>query len=363
VTTGSLVEENFMRSLSKASRGVTPRLAFTLIELLVVIAIIAILISLLIPAVQKVREQAARTTCENNIKQIGLACHNYLGAKGSFPPAVFLGGNAASAGNNVASSYRTPQFGPGWAVHLLPYVEHSDLYDAAQIEKCITTDAADQTWRNVRNATIASFLCPADVYNVLGPCSLNGGDWARGNYAANCGGNWLYATIGGKAGVNGGPFAINWGARIKNITDGTSSTILINEVRTGLNDKDRRGCWAMGLGGASLTAAADIGDCTQPNDANEYSDDIEDCNQVRTALGLGNTGMGLLHMGCSNDNLPNNWPNWQANARSMHPGGVNACFCDGSVRMIHNDISQTVWGYILSRDDGMDVPPDFGILP
>jgi len=131
---------------------------------------------------------------------------------------------------------------------------------------------------------------------------------------------------------------------------------LFNELRVGLNDVDRRGTWAMGLAGASLTAANAIGDCTVPNDRNEYSDDIENCNNVRQRLGTGNTGLGAIRMGCSNDNLPNNWPNWQAQARSLHPGGVQACFGDGSVRTIPNTIAQSVWYLLNSREDGKTIP-------
>jgi prepilin-type processing-associated H-X9-DG protein len=67
---------------------------------------------------------------------------------------------------------------------------------------------------------------------------------------------------------------------------------------------------------------------------------------------VGNTGWGKIQMGCSNDNLPTNWPNWQAQARSRHMGGVNSCFCDGSVRFIRNDVPQSVWFQMNSRDDG-----------
>src|SRR5205823_10797191 len=119
----------------------------------------------------------------------------------------------------------------------------------------------------------------------------------------------------------------------------------------GLNDKDRRGCWAMGVAGASVTAANAIGDCTTPNDANEYSDDIEDCTLARSAGGFPQTsGMGVTKMGCSNDNLPRNWPNWQAQARSLHSGGVNATFADGSVRFIRDDITQGLWFMVNSRN-------------
>ena len=106
-----------------------------------------------------------------------------------------------------------------------------------------------------------------------------------------------------------------------------------------------------------VTAAMAMGDAMGPNDSREYSDDIEDCNLVRSDLGVGNTGLGAIQMGCSNDNRPRNWPNWQAQARSRHPGGVNVCFCDGSVHFIANTVTQDVWFYINARDDGVVIKP------
>src|SRR5262245_3703034 len=106
------------------------RRAFTLIELLVVIAIIAILIGLLLPAVQKVRESAARLKCQNNIKQLGLGVHNYHDANGKFPPAVQIAAPPPNGTNNMLSTYRTPGFGPNWAVFILPYVEQDNLFKA-----------------------------------------------------------------------------------------------------------------------------------------------------------------------------------------------------------------------------------------
>jgi prepilin-type N-terminal cleavage/methylation domain-containing protein/prepilin-type processing-associated H-X9-DG protein len=343
-----------------------PRTAFTLIELLVVIAIIAILIGLLVPAVQKVREAAARIKCSNNIKQFGVAAHNYHDSYGSFPAAVQIAQPPANGTMNIVSAYRTPGFGPNWAVILLPFYEQDALYkqNAAGILNYMPSNGTDQSWRNVRSATIPIFYCPSDPAAQTVPFALNGGNWARGNYAASAGSGWFNWTLSGSsnnggalsfsADVGGGPFFINGGARLAQITaaDGTANTTMFNEIRIGLNTMDRRGTWAMGLGGASVTCALAIGDCTVPNDFNEYSDDIEDCNMARQAGGVGNTGWGKLQMGCSNDNLPNNWPNWQAQARSRHTNGVNSCFCDGSVRFILNSVPQSIWFQMNSRDDG-----------
>ena len=353
------------------------RRAFTLIELLVVIAIIAILIGLLLPAVQKVREAAARAKCQNNMKQLGLAAHSYHDTYGKFPPAVQIANPPANGTQNMASAYRSPGFGPNWAVFLLPHLEQDPLFKqvSTNVNNYLPSGGSDQGWRNIRGTRLPIMLCPSDTGQQDILFGLNGGGWARGSYAANAGPGWFNWTLNGASdtgsswplgpyvgqpmsGRCGGIFAINWGANLATLAtqDGSSNTIMFNEVRIGLNANDRRGVWAMGLAGSSVTAGHAWGDATQPNDRNEYSDDIEDCLALRNSMGVGNGTLGSLGMGCSNDNQPQNWPNWQAQARSRHTNGVNAGFADGSVRFIPNSVPQTVWFLLNARDDNIPIP-------
>jgi prepilin-type N-terminal cleavage/methylation domain-containing protein/prepilin-type processing-associated H-X9-DG protein len=330
------------------------REAFTLIELLVVIAIIAILIALLVPAVQKVREAAARAQCQNNIKQLALACHNYHDVRKELPPAIQL----RPVVSRTVITGSDNQFGPNWVCFILPYIEQGNLYN--QVTQSIQSyqSTGDLTWRNIRGNKIPIMSCPSDDGHET-PYNRVGGNWARGNYACNAGGihqpdslGWT-SSEGGRSPTSawtnawvglpdethaGGVMCINWGAAIHRLPDGSSNTIMLNEVRVGsiLAASDPRGTWALGFPGASVTSANYSWDCTTPNDINDNSDDCEG------AINDPGKGMGAWQT-C---------PFQQAQARSRHSGGVNSAFADGSVRFMLNTISQQVWWKLHARDDG-----------
>ncbi len=231
------------------------RKAFTLIELLVVIAIIAILIALLLPAVQKVREAANRMSCSNNLKQIGLALHGYHDAYGRLPAAVLI--PYAIEGQDALTNGARNPFGPNWAVYLLPFIEQENLYNQANpasypgTKNLSNLASYDLSWRQICSTPVKTYRCPSD--GVGTPFTDPAGappepNWARGNYAAADGAGDSDHHIGGAAGTNNPPLpgvskgpvmAINYGARFADIIDGTSNTFMAHEVRVGINAMDR----------------------------------------------------------------------------------------------------------------------------
>ncbi len=206
------------------------RRAFTLVELLVVIAIIGILIALLLPAIQAAREAAQRAQCSNNIKQLGLALLNYHDVWHVFPPSS----KWVNYGDTTTSD--TPNLSENWVIMVLPFVEGQNFRAQFDLTKYIT----DPANANARAMTLDVMLCPTDAYNQVpfdGSAYGLGANWARGNYAANGSldfqdsafNSWNNPLYRGIMGPN-----ISIG--IKKISDGTSKTILLGELRrTGFN--------------------------------------------------------------------------------------------------------------------------------
>jgi len=282
----------------------------------VVIAIIAILIGLLLPAVQKVREAAARTQCSNNLKQIGLGMHNYHGTLGYFPPG-FTSQSATLNGDSLGPGW-------GWAAHLLPYLEQDNLYRTIRPDLDITNPA--NAAARVRPLTI--LLCPSD--NPPAPTFMAVADDAGTPICQVAFSN--YVGVGGIYEVSGFPDT-NTGVLLRNkqfkvtdITDGSTNTLFVTERHSGRSPKTT---WVGAVTG-SVNPPLNPG----------YGD------EAPATLCLTNIGEP------ADKRTPNNPLDHVEDPSSRHTGGVNALFCDGSVRFVKNAIDPFTWSALGTRAGG-----------
>jgi prepilin-type N-terminal cleavage/methylation domain-containing protein len=291
--------------MTKNNRG-----GFTLIELLVVIAIIAILIGLLLPAVQKVREAAARMSCGNNLKQIGLALHSYHDRNEGFPPGYY----------DLAPWPQNDQ-GPGWgwASYLLPDLEQGNLQRQINYNQNAGASPA-----SIQTTFLKVFQCPSDPNSATTFTVNDGGanNWqlAHGSYVA-CNGN--DGVDDNSTPPHTGAFVRGVrGFRIADMTDGLSNTFFVGERCTTMSAST----WVGAVPGAldpSIRAPGNF------------------------------SGASALVLGHCGPHLPNDSIVTDADAMSSgHTAGVQFLFGDGSVRMVNNSISQTVYDALATRAGG-----------
>lgn len=278
------------------------RFGFTLVELLVTIAIIGLLLAIMLPAVQAVRESVRKTQCQNNLKQIGLALANYHGSFGRLPPASIRPRGFVDNGRDRPRST--------WAIAILPMLEQGPLYEMYDSNVDTTADVN----RNFRETVVAAYRCPSDPYaDVWFEPQVNA-RFSRGNYAANFGSAswgrrfWADTQYRGVMGQNAG-------LRFTDITDGTSETVAVAEIRAQPDYGDNRGVWAHPAAGASSVGLDCDKQCRGINDES-HSDWIPYCTPM-----AGN-------LDCHTQNTEES----NAGPRSLHPGGAFLLFCDGSVR-------------------------------
>jgi prepilin-type N-terminal cleavage/methylation domain-containing protein/prepilin-type processing-associated H-X9-DG protein len=304
-----------------ASRTARPARAFTLIELLVVIAIIGLLIALLLPAVQAAREAARRAQCSNNLKQIGVAMHNYHGVHDTFPPGYVTA---------VVNDPVAPEIGPGWgwATMLLNQLEQRPLYGATNFDLAITAPAS----QTVRAASLAVFLCPSSTPGA-GLLSLDDGagtvlveDLAAGQYVASAG---QFEPEEFPA-TNNGVFYRNSRNGLRDITDGSSTTLMVGERSRNVADAT----WVGVIPRARV--------CTKPRWP------LQDCETANVMV--------LAHTGPSPDERWVDAPNYKGAGAddywSLHPGGCNFLFCDGSVRFVKETVDPHIFSFLSTRAGG-----------
>jgi len=348
------------------------RNAFTLIELLVVVAIIAILIGLLLPAVQKVRDAAARLSSQNNLKQLGLALHGFHAAHGRLPGML-------PAGASNATSF-------GYSVHaqLLPHIEQEalgKLFDTTQPLFLGTfpgpTFQLNPAVAVAAGTPVKTFLCPADAQEPLFTINSGGGTHAGTNYVvclgSGAGGPGSSATNGyDTRWATDGMFHYGPGVRFAEVSDGSSNTMFMSQCLLGLNANLTRSFADLDANEMRRQTAslAGRGLFTGPGGANPgygASPAIADGDHVAATSWRGNRG-GSWIWGNATANgftaaLPPNAAapdatahgiGWLA-ARSNFNGGVNVCFGDGGVRFIANTIDLGTWRALATRAGG-DLP-------
>jgi prepilin-type N-terminal cleavage/methylation domain-containing protein len=353
-----------LKHLSRSRR----KPGFTLVELLVVIAIIGLLVGLLLPAVQAAREAARRMSCSNNLRQVGLAAHNYHAAYNRFPAGyVSYPTNSGVAPAAVQMDPVTWDAGPGWgwAAGLLSFAEGTTIIDNLRLDEPIWSPANEQAIAT----TIPMLLCPSatggdDSFVIQDesgvPLLMNGREIrvGRSHYVAShgqesCWGECGAAATGevftniytstttivpidGDAGrVADGPFFRNSKSRFRDILDGTSNTIFFGEHSSALSEKT----WVGVIPGAFTHPRL-----SSPENGADAAATLTLVHAGPSGGELDITGAPIIH--------PVNFPTYHVGQMfSEHPGGGLVCMGDGSVRFVSNFVDLFLWAELSSMDE------------
>lgn len=296
----------------------TPRTrGFTLIELLVAIAIIAVLIAILLPAVQAAREAARRAQCVNNLKQMGLGLHNYHDAIGAFPMGYAARARFVDGATDTAPGW-------GWATMILPQIEQGPLFNAVNFGLAVESPQNSTVIRS----TVTTYLCPSDLTSGPFPVTDASGNVlataAPSSYAASVGGNETDTATGiNNDGLGTGVFYRNSRVRLADVTDGSSQTIAVVER-----------AWSKAN---SVWAGAVTNGVIRRGSA----------NACPTTGALFYPSATLVQAHCHLINANSDPDGGLDDTSSLHPGGANFLFADGSVHFLKN-----ILGDAGTRPDG-----------
>jgi prepilin-type N-terminal cleavage/methylation domain-containing protein/prepilin-type processing-associated H-X9-DG protein len=333
------------------------KLGFTLIELLVVIAIIAVLVALLLPAVQQAREAARRSQCKNNLKQIGLALHNYHDAAKCFPPESIWAFTPAGGGAMQARNYT-------WITMILPYLDQAPLYNSINFSQPIWGQMLNG--KTIVSTQLPVLTCPSDYGVPIGQ-SANKGKMGVTCYAGAEGYDWWTRNADGLGGI----FTLNFATRISDIPDGTTNTIIVGECNANgytNGGHQRVGTGVIRAGNNSVFRPAFVSppySDSQGSAGNAWpSPDGANNPQTSWAWWEGAPyAYKPTYLHCFGFNAE--WPG----AGSVHVGGCHFLMADGSVQFLSQSINYPgeasnnyvngagVWGALNTTKGGEVVSP------
>ena len=369
----------FSNSVRRRCGAGRHRSGLSWIEVLIGVAATGLLVSLCWPLILSAREWARRSSCQGNLRELGVGLHEYYGVHSTLPPAAVWGSDELQS----LAIHRSRRFDlytrANWAQLLLPFIDESPLAAKFDTDQLVSADVN----AGGRTTSLDLMNCPSDTFNrdnnlfLFEPTEAVSITFARGNYAINGGSHCFDHGPGSTAFLTGdaahlvmdyetretaywgnGVAGFNRAFSFDDCRNGLATLVGLEEVRAGVDPLDPRGVWALGQIGGSVTWAHGVNsDAYGPNNQHSRSDDILNCGVLHDLYGadqLREHGLPCVHYVDLN---------FQATARSRHPQGVNALFLDQVVRFLAEGIDPGLWHVLHSRETppgvlGNDVEED-----